>query len=127
MPETEIRIVLTTVGSPEEAAVLARKLRGENLAACVTILPGARSFYFWDGEECDDTETILLIKTSRSVLSKLMKRLPLLHPYDTPEVIVIAPEAVGKRYCRWILNTLSSREKIGSIFLKAEEKQSKKT
>ena len=97
-----VRLVLTTFAAPEEAARVARVLVGENLAACGTVLPGARSIYSWNGRIEDTTETVLLIKTTAAQFPALEKRLTALHPYETPEIIALDPEAVSPAYARWV-------------------------
>ena len=44
---TDKIVVLTTCGSAAEAEKIARRLIETHLAACVNVLPGARSFYRW--------------------------------------------------------------------------------
>ena len=42
-----IRLIFTTFANAEDAAKAVRTLVEENVAACGTILPGARSIYRW--------------------------------------------------------------------------------
>jgi periplasmic divalent cation tolerance protein len=97
------RLVLSTA-PPDKAPELARALVRERLAACVNVLPGARSFYFWEGKECEDEEALLLIKTTGAAVPRLTERLLELHPYDVPEIVSL-PLADGEgnaRYLDWI-------------------------
>jgi periplasmic divalent cation tolerance protein len=83
-----MRVVLCTC-PPESAAEIARTVVGERLAACVNILPTVRSVYRWKGELCDDSESLLIIKTTADRLDELTRRLLACHPYDVPEVIAL--------------------------------------
>ena len=65
-PETEICALLTTAPDEGIAATLARTLVEERLAACVNVIPGARSFYRWQGALQDDSEVVLIIKSQRN-------------------------------------------------------------
>lgn len=86
----------------QTATRIARALVDERLAACVQVLPGMVSTYRWQGAVQVADEVLLLIKTSRACLQALEARLPALHPYDLPELIVL--EAVGglDRYLHWV-------------------------
>ena len=50
-----IRLVLTTFANAEDAAKAVRTLVDEQIVACGTILPGARSIYRWK-DAIEDTE-----------------------------------------------------------------------
>ena len=95
-------VVLSTAPTAEEAAALARSLVEEGLAACVNLVPGARSIYRWEGKLCDDAEHLLVIKTSASRRDELLARLPQLHSYDCPEAIALPIEAGAPAYLRWL-------------------------
>ncbi|MEM2204748.1 MAG: divalent-cation tolerance protein CutA [Candidatus Hadarchaeales archaeon] len=92
-------ILLTTVDRKEKAEELARKVVEEKLASCVTVLPGAKSFYFWKGKREEAEELLLLMKTLSP--EKLMERLKELHPYEVPELLVLRASAVSEEYLRW--------------------------
>jgi periplasmic divalent cation tolerance protein len=98
-----MRLVISTA-PPDRAAELARQLVEERLAACVNILPGARSIYRWQGEICDDQEAVLLLKTEAARVAELTARLVELHPYDVPEAVSL--EILGGEgnpaYLAWV-------------------------
>lgn len=103
----ELRVALVTVPDMGCAETLARTLVGERLAACVSILPNVRSIYTWEGKLEDSSELLLLVKTSAGKVGALERRVGELHPYDTPEFVVLTPEAVAERYLGWALASVS--------------------
>ncbi len=100
--DTGARVVLCTAPSPEVGRDLARALVGEGLAACVNLLPGVTSIYRWQGKVEEEPEVLLVIKLAADGLATLEARLLELHPYDTPEVVTLAPERVEPRYLAWL-------------------------
>jgi periplasmic divalent cation tolerance protein len=104
---TSARILLTTVGTPEDADRLATALVKEALAACVNILPGVRSVYRWQGKVESAAECLLIIKTDDAHLAPLETWLTALHPYELPELLVLAPSGGSARYLDWITASLA--------------------
>jgi len=104
---TSARILLTTVETPEDADRLATTLVEEGLAACVNILPGARSVYRWQGKVESAAECLLIVKTDHAHLVQLEARLTALHPYELPELLVLAPESGSAHYLDWITASLA--------------------
>jgi periplasmic divalent cation tolerance protein len=96
-----VKIVFVTAPA-KIAEELAAKLVGERLAACGTVIPGAVSVYRWKGAVERAEESQILLKTSDSKLSKLMRRVRELHPYDVPEIVAVAPARVSARYATWV-------------------------
>lgn len=97
-----IRIIITTFPNPDEAAKVIRSLVEEKLAACGTIVPGARSIYTWEEGIEDITEAVVLLKTSEDTLPVLLKRVGELHPYEIPEIITLDPVQVSQFYADWV-------------------------
>jgi periplasmic divalent cation tolerance protein len=95
-------IVFVTVPDVQAGASLARVLVGEQLAACVNILPGARSIYAWKGEIKDEGEALCLVKTRAELFPALEARLCSLHPYEVPEILGVAPALGSQPYLRWL-------------------------
>ena len=56
-------LVLTTLGSLDDARRLVRNLVDQRLVACGTVLPGATSIYRWRGGITDAAEVVVLLKT----------------------------------------------------------------
>jgi periplasmic divalent cation tolerance protein len=97
------RIVLMTAPGIDEAQALARKLVEERLAACVSLLPGATSVYRWEGEVQEDSEVLMVAKTSAARLVELEARVAELHPYDVPEFVALDPCHVAPAYLAWLV------------------------
>ena len=98
---SDARVILCTA-PPDQAPALARLLVTECLAACVNILPAVRSIYRWQGELCDDPESLLIIKTTTDRVTRLTERLSEAHPYDCPEVIALAVDSGHAPYLNWL-------------------------
>lgn len=97
-----MKLVLTTFANEDDAARVIRTVVKEKLAACGTIVPGARSIYQWEGKLEDTTESLALLKTSVDKAAALEERLSVLHPYGTPEILTLAPEKVSAAYAAWV-------------------------
>ena len=105
MPNTTLkpqRIAFSTCESTEAAARLAQELVSRRLAACVNVVPGVRSFYWWDKRVQDDNEVLLVIKTRVELLPQLQAALSELHSYEVPEFIVLPIVDGSPSYLDWI-------------------------
>jgi len=99
---SERLLVLTTVARAEDAERIAEELVGRRLAACVSVLPGVRSFYRWKGGVEREDERLLLIKTRSERLEALRQAILSLHPYEVPEVVAVPIEAGHRAYLEWL-------------------------
>lgn len=97
-----IVVVLVTAPDGRVAGTLARRLVEERLAACVNILPGIRSLYWWEGEVQESDEVLMLLKARREDVGAIAERIHALHPYEVPEVV--ATQVVGglTAYLDWV-------------------------
>jgi len=95
-------VVLSTVASAAEGAAIARALVEERLAACVNLVGGVRSFFFWEGRLQEEAEVLLVMKTRRERYGELEARLRALHSYTVPEVLALAVEAGSPAYTAWV-------------------------
>ena len=100
---------MTTTSTVEEAEQLARVILKENLAACATILPGAKSIYLWQGEIESAAEALILLKTVPEKLADLEKRILALHSYQTPEFLVLRVDSANANYLDWLCSSLKER------------------
>jgi periplasmic divalent cation tolerance protein len=105
---TDKIVVLTTCESEEQAQRLARHLIEQRLAACVNILPGARSIYRWKDKIEDATEFVLIIKSRREIFVKLREAIGRLHSYEIPEVIALPVVDGSEPYLNWLDREVAS-------------------
>jgi periplasmic divalent cation tolerance protein len=77
-------VVFSTFPTEEKAAEIARTLVSEGHAACANLMPAVRSIYRWQGQICDERETLAVMKTTRERFEALRDRLVALHPYEVP-------------------------------------------
>ena len=95
-------VVLSAVGTAEDAERIARALVDRRVAACVNVLPGVTSFYRWKGEIARDAEWLLVMKTTAARFEALREAVVELHPYDVPEVVELPIERGHGPYLDWI-------------------------
>ena len=94
--------VFSTTPSLETAKLIAGELVKSKAAACVNIIPGVQSVYFWQDEVCRDEELILMIKTRDSKVEDVKKVILDNHPYDVPEIISVAIKDGHSDYLNWM-------------------------
>ncbi|HYC21825.1 MAG TPA: divalent-cation tolerance protein CutA [Candidatus Bathyarchaeia archaeon] len=102
---SRVMVVMTTVGTEEQAAEIARHVVGRGLAACVNIVPGVRSIYRWKGEVSDDREHLLIVKTARAGFAALAAAIREKHPYELPELVGVDAALVEPTYAAWVLES----------------------
>ena len=95
-------VVLVTVPNRDIAEKIANVLVGEHTAACVNIVSGVVSVYFWEGKVCRDEELLLIIKTRASLMSKVIDAVRQLHPYTVPEIIALPITSGFEKYLKWV-------------------------
>ncbi len=88
--------------NPETARELANGLVRDRLAACVSIIPAVSSVYVWKGEIQNDSESLLLIKTSAARYPELQAALLERHPYELPEIIAVPIDQGLPPYLKWV-------------------------
>jgi periplasmic divalent cation tolerance protein len=107
---TTTRVVLITTPDHETSLRLARGLVEERLAACVNILPGVTSVYVWQGKQCEDSEELLVVKTTRERVPALLEYVARHHPYEVPEGLAVPVESGWGPYLAWVDSSVGSRE-----------------
>lgn len=100
-------LVYTTWPSIVEAEVAGRKIVERRLAACVNILPGMISHYWWEGKIERTEEVVMLIKSRAALAEPISAAVKELHSYTTPAVIVLPVETLDSAYHRWIVEETS--------------------
>ena len=99
--------VYMTAGSVDEARAIGQALVRERLAACVNIVDGMRSLYWWDDAVQEDTEAVLIAKTTRARLDSLVERAKALHSYDCPCIVALPMIGGHQAFLSWIATETS--------------------
>lgn len=96
-------LVITSVGTEQQAVEISEELITRRLATCVNIVPCLRSIYRWKGKICEDTEYLLLIKTSKRLFEPVSHAIRELHSYELPEILAVKVEQAERQFLDWIL------------------------
>jgi periplasmic divalent cation tolerance protein len=97
-----VAIALCNCPSIEVATSLANEAVERRLAACVNILPAVASVYRWEGRIVSETESMLVIKTTRECIPALKAFVEETHPYVTPELIILDVTDGLPTYLAWV-------------------------
>lgn len=95
-------IAFCTCPDRDQAQALAQALVERRLAACVSLLPGVRSVYRWQGQVEQADEVQLLIKTTAGNFPALQAAVLELHSYELPELVAVEVAAGLAPYLAWI-------------------------
>ena len=103
--------VLVTASRREEAEKIARKLLDERVAACINIVEGVRSLFWWQGKIDEASEVLMIIKTRLDLFEKVIEYVKMLHSYTVPEIVALPIIAGNAEYLKWIDEVVKSDEK----------------
>ena len=96
-------LVYTTYPSVVEAEQAGRTLVERRLCACVNILPGMVSLYWWQGKIDRGVEVVMIIKTRTGLTEKVRAAVRQMHSYTTPAILVLPVETADPDYHAWIV------------------------
>lgn len=102
MPKSEFRVALVTAPDPALAEKLAAGLVKGKLAACVNVIPGLVSHYYWKGQLQKDPELLLVIKTRAKLMPRLISWVRANHSAEVPEIISLPVMEGDKDYFHWL-------------------------
>jgi periplasmic divalent cation tolerance protein len=95
-------VVLITAKDKKEARKISVSLIKAKLAACVNIVDKVDSVFLWAGKIDQAKESLLVIKSKKEKLPKIIKLVRSLHGYEVPEIIALPIIAGDRPYLRWI-------------------------
>jgi periplasmic divalent cation tolerance protein len=112
-------VVVTTVGTEEQANLIAREIVARRQAACVNIVPGIRSIYRWQGKICKDGELLLVIKTLEDEFEGIAATIRELHNYELPEILSFSVVRGERGFLQWIADSVDKE----ALFADDEEEE----
>jgi periplasmic divalent cation tolerance protein len=95
-------LIIITAANKKEANKIAQALLKRKLVACANIISGVSSLFWWQGKIDRCQESVLFLKTKRSLFRKITKFVKSLHSYEVPEIIAIPIIEGDKDYMRWL-------------------------
>jgi periplasmic divalent cation tolerance protein len=99
----KISVVMTSVGTEQQAVEISEELISRRLATCINIVPCLRSIYRWKGKVCEDTEYLLLIKTPEKLFEQISSAIREYHSYELPEILAVPVTAAETSFHQWVL------------------------
>ena len=95
-------VVFITVDTQETARKITDQLLAERKAACINIISGIESNYWWQGKIESTNELLLIVKTRTELLDELTKMVKQNHPYSVPEIIALPIIGGNEDYLDWV-------------------------
>jgi periplasmic divalent cation tolerance protein len=102
-------LVYTTYPSLAEAERIGKAVLERRLAACVNILPGMISHYWWEGAIERGEEVVMIIKTRASRAEEVRAAVKELHRYTVPAILVLPIEGGEPAYLDWLMRETAPR------------------
>lgn len=106
---TDKIVLMTTCDSEQQATGLAKHLVEVRMAACVNILPKARSIYRWKDQVETADEWLLIIKSRRDLIASLKAEIAKIHTYEVPELIAFPIIEGSEAYLNWLDRELAAK------------------
>jgi len=94
--------IYMTAGSKDEAKKIGKELVSARLAACVNILDNMNSVYLWQGEMQEDTEVVMIAKTTEERIPELIEKVKSIHSYDCPCIVSLPVLGGYQPFLDWI-------------------------
>ncbi len=102
-------LIYTTYPSLAEAERIGKAVLEKRLAACVNILPGMISHYWWQGAIERGEEVVMIIKTRASLAEAVRAEVKALHSYTTPAILVLPVQGGEPGYLQWLMEETERR------------------
>ena len=102
MEESAYIVLFTTASNSEEAHKIAKVLLSQRKAACVNIVPGISSLFWWQDKLDSAQESLLIVKTKASLLNQIVTLVREIHSYEVPEIVALPIIGGNEDYLEWI-------------------------
>jgi periplasmic divalent cation tolerance protein len=112
----KVIVVVTTVGTEEQALDIAQHLVRDGLAACVNILPAVRSVFRWKGKVNVDGEFLLMAKTVEANFEAVRAAMKELNAYELPEILGFPATFADEAFASWV-----AESSCGNVAVEEEE------
>ncbi len=102
MGKSSYVVLFITTATTAEAQRISRLLLEQRKAACVNIISGVDSLFWWNGKLDSAHETLMVVKTKASLLPEIVNLVKEVHSYGVPEIIALPVIGGNPDYLEWI-------------------------
>lgn len=102
-------VIYVTAKDEREAKKIATRLLEDKLVACANIISGIQSMYWWQGKIDQSREVLIVLKSKKILVKKIIKAVKSVHSYDCPEVIALPIVHGSNDYLQWINDSLRTK------------------
>jgi periplasmic divalent cation tolerance protein len=97
-----VTLFYITIPHTETGQVMAKKLLEQKLIACANIFPAHMALYEWDGKLEENSEHVMILKTTPDKASEVQRQVQELHPYDCPCILQLSPTHSNQAFFDWV-------------------------
>ena len=95
-------VVLITAANKGQARTIAAALVQHKFVACVNVIDRVSSLFWWKGTVDKAVEVLLVAKSTRAKLSRIIALVTSMHSYTVPEIIALPVVGGNQDYLDWI-------------------------
>jgi periplasmic divalent cation tolerance protein len=103
----EYSLIYITAATKDEAIKIGALLVEHREVACVNIIDGMTSMYWWKGEIARDSEAVIIAKTLSSKTPDVVRRVKDAHSYECPCIVAVPLAGGNPDFLQWIGDSLS--------------------
>jgi periplasmic divalent cation tolerance protein len=93
-----------------EARLMGSRLLESRIAACINILTGMESMYWWEGNIEKSDEIVMIAKTTANNLTELTDFVKTHHSYSCPCIAAIPVSPGNTDYFQWLAENLKKKQ-----------------
>jgi len=94
--------IQVAVSDEQTAANIVDALLARRLIACGQRSGPVASRYWWKGQQEEAEEWIVMLKTREELSGAVIDFVSKMHPYETPEILVLPVSGGNTAYVRWV-------------------------
>ncbi len=102
MKESAYTVVLITTANAAEAQRISRRLLQQKKAACVNIVSGVDSLFWWNDKLNSAHESLMVVKTNARLFPEIINLVKEEHSYAVPEIIALPVIGGNPDYLEWL-------------------------
>ena len=95
-------VVLITAANKNQARAIAAALVKRKLVACVNVIDRISSLFWWKGKVDKAVEVLMVAKSTKVKLPRIIALVKSLHSYEVAEIIALPVVGGNRDYLDWI-------------------------